>query len=341
MNNFSPFKNRVNNSGQGLAELSVFGALLLMVFGFLLRYGMQYNYQQQVKMEAFRRALEIAYESDASKSHEVVLVKDVHVPNPQDMFVQGDRQTIRETTSMLWSNSSRQMNYTDANSSSTVKYIFNPDKKFSGSGSSYTEIIGAKPAKNDVVVKEFTTAALTPPMNPILLTQDYLILKGVNSPYRVYSMDDTKVYLQEEGYGEKEVMVLMKDNPAVNCDNTYCPKAIVGEAHFGRAAPFASGFRYYPVHSVNGDKGEIPTSIVFLDSEAGQINTTYAKQQTENKDNLRHNRLVLDENSAQRESRDILSETENVTHVIITRDGERSPSFAFKNEMSKPWTTPK
>jgi hypothetical protein len=330
-------KNRANNSGQGLAEISVFGALLLMAFGFLIRYGLQYNYSQQVKMEAFRRSLKLAYDSDVAKSQDVIVVKDVHIPNPQDMFVQGDRQAIKASAGVLWNNGSQSADYSSTELKPTVKYIFNPDTKFSGSSSPYKQTSGT-PSEKDVIVKEFTTSELTAPQGGSVLEATRLILKGVTTPYTISSYStQSKVYQQDEGYGGKEVMVLMSS--AVDCNKQYCPKDLVEKVQFSTTVPLY--LRYFPIFNVTGDAGQPPQTITFVDSEAGEINSTYSAMQTENTVNNKHDRLILDEDSTARNSRDILDETENVTHVIITRGGDKSPTFVFKNEASKPWTTPK
>ena len=329
-------KNRINNRGQGLAELAVFGSLLLVVFGFLVRYGLQYNYKQEVKMEAFRRSLKMAYDSDTPKDQSVILVKDVHIPNPQDMFTQGDRQSVKAPASVYWSNvSSQKLDYSDTEQSPSTKYIYNPDHNFAESGSTYTLAPG-KPSDEDVIVKEFTTSALTPPQPGSVVVATPLTLKGVYTPITIASLAQAHVYEQEEG-AAKEVMILMRD-PSF-CEKQYCPKDLLEKVQFSRTVPLY--LDYYPVNTVTGDAGSPPATIDFVDSEAGEINTTLAIRQTENTVNDKHNQLVLTENSAVRNSTDILDETENVTHVIMTRDGDKSPTFVFKNEVSNLWTTPK
>ncbi len=73
------------DKAQSLTELATFGSVLLLVMSFFVRYGLQYIYQQDIKMRAFRMAL-----SDASTapdgSSSLVVVKDKHIPDPQDTF---------------------------------------------------------------------------------------------------------------------------------------------------------------------------------------------------------------------------------------------------------------
>ena len=79
----------ISRGGQALAELAVFGSLLLVLLGYLVSNVLRYDFQQQAKMEAFRRSLASASEtvfSTAPVSISTVLLEDRHIPNPQDPF---------------------------------------------------------------------------------------------------------------------------------------------------------------------------------------------------------------------------------------------------------------
>lgn len=56
------------NKAQAIAELAVFSSLFIFVFALLLQYGLQYNYQQETEMRAFRKALLKAYEGNGISS---------------------------------------------------------------------------------------------------------------------------------------------------------------------------------------------------------------------------------------------------------------------------------
>jgi hypothetical protein len=337
-----PIFNWRGQKAQSLAEVSVFGALLLLVFGFLLRYGLQYSYQQQVKMEAFRQSFKMAGESDLPRSQDVSLIKDVHIPNPQDTFAQGDRNTIRSSASIYRANSSG--NAEDAADSdpyggmSTIKYVFNPDQTFSQAGNTYNQIIGPN---NQLIVKEYTTEGLIDiPGLPIAWHN--VKLKGDTLPTKVDAASSTKVYQQSDGNGipnnnPKEVMVL-KNAGGRDCNVDYCPTDLLEQVEL--ALNTTSG-KYYPVYRVDGVVGSPPIQISLTNDEGGEITTELMNKQTENKVTSRHDQLVLTEGPAERKSQDILDETENVTHVIITNHGDDSPTFSFKNDFPTTWTTQK
>jgi len=72
---------------QSLAELAIFGTIILMLLGTLINYAVRFNAQQKTMQHAFRRAL--AQASGSRHSGAISLVRDVHVPSPQDPFGKG------------------------------------------------------------------------------------------------------------------------------------------------------------------------------------------------------------------------------------------------------------
>ena len=46
-----------DKKGQAILELAIFGAILIMLLGALINYGLRYNYQQLAMQRAFRKAL--------------------------------------------------------------------------------------------------------------------------------------------------------------------------------------------------------------------------------------------------------------------------------------------
>lgn len=60
---------RINtNRGQSLAELAVFGTVLLLCFTLLLKFGMSANYGHNIQMQGFRKAFVRAASSDSARS---------------------------------------------------------------------------------------------------------------------------------------------------------------------------------------------------------------------------------------------------------------------------------
>lgn len=72
--------------GQALLELAIFGSLLLLLLGALLNYGLNAEYNQQVMMESFRKALGIAAGQGTGA---VSVVRDNPLPNPSNPFAVG------------------------------------------------------------------------------------------------------------------------------------------------------------------------------------------------------------------------------------------------------------
>jgi len=312
-------QNTINHKGQSLVEIAVFGSLLLLLLGFLLDYGLQYNYQQEVKMEAFRRALRMAGESDLAKSQEIVLVKDLHIPDPGDRFALGQRAPFRGASSIFWSNKTSEENLTTPELTPSVRYTFNPDNDFE-----YGFFPGSA-WQTENINRTYTTA------NDIherggITTAGQLILRGVPDPYpprpgRVY--------------GPNEVMILMNAGGA--CEDVYCPKTILDEVRFLHDG----ASNYYPVIGVEGDVGQVPDEIRFADSEGGEINATLASRQVDNKVVDKHRSLTLTENPAQYQSAETLNDGEAIQHVIPTSSGDGGPTIIFRNEPVPTWTTQK
>lgn len=70
----------LNNKAQALSELAVFGTVLLGVLGFLLTYGMNSNYSDNMNMQSFRYALQKAYQAKGTYYNAQVLVMDYKAP---------------------------------------------------------------------------------------------------------------------------------------------------------------------------------------------------------------------------------------------------------------------
>ena len=85
---------------QAAVELAVFGSIILLAFSVLLMYGQRLDSQQQVKMEAFRRALQKAYERNSSVSY--TYKKEGRSFNLFGGFGQGQASTVSSTASVLW-----------------------------------------------------------------------------------------------------------------------------------------------------------------------------------------------------------------------------------------------
>ena len=106
-------------SGQAAVELAIFGSLILLAFSMLLMYGQRLDNQQQVKMEAFRRAMQKAYERNGSVSY--TLKKEGRTFNLFSGFGQGQPSTVGSTASVLWQKGLPG----DQNNETSESYAFN------------------------------------------------------------------------------------------------------------------------------------------------------------------------------------------------------------------------
>lgn len=92
-----------DKKGQAILELAVFGAILMMLLGVLLSYGLRYNYQQLSLQRSFRQALGTsAYSTKnyrpVSVSH--MLVENRHIPDPTHPFAIGTVTPISSSASI-------------------------------------------------------------------------------------------------------------------------------------------------------------------------------------------------------------------------------------------------
>jgi hypothetical protein len=99
-----------NHNGQSLVELASFGAVLLLCVGMLLQYGMQANYQQNLQMQTFRKAMRVAYYKTGPGSS-VSLSSTYHkgIPDPRDSWGNADRRPISASASVTWDNNLQSM----------------------------------------------------------------------------------------------------------------------------------------------------------------------------------------------------------------------------------------
>lgn len=93
-------KNRKSLTGQAAAEMAIFGTLILLCFSVLLTYGQRLDTQQQLKMEAFRKALQKAWERNSSVSYTVE--KDHRFFNLMGGFGQGQPSSLSASASVMW-----------------------------------------------------------------------------------------------------------------------------------------------------------------------------------------------------------------------------------------------
>jgi len=95
----------INQKAQALTELAVFGTVLLFCLALLIQFGLQINYQQNIQMQAFRKAQKLAYYKQGPGSPtSLVLIKDKPVVDPRDRWGFADRTPIGSGANITFSN---------------------------------------------------------------------------------------------------------------------------------------------------------------------------------------------------------------------------------------------
>ena len=80
--------------------MAILGSLILLALSVLLTYGQRLQLQQQLKMDAFRNAMQKAYERNSSASY--TLKKDVRMFNLFTPFGVGQQSTVGASASVMW-----------------------------------------------------------------------------------------------------------------------------------------------------------------------------------------------------------------------------------------------
>lgn len=88
-------KGILNRIGQSILELAILGTILVGILGLVVNYGLRYNYQQKVMMQAFRNAYNAAPEGGS-----YTLVVDKHIPNPSDPWGVGSVAPVSASASI-------------------------------------------------------------------------------------------------------------------------------------------------------------------------------------------------------------------------------------------------
>lgn len=136
--------NRQNNKGQAVAEMAVFGSLILFVFGILLSYLQRQNDQQYVQMEGFRRAMKEActYIDPGSDEGQGARVQMTMIENRRHADLSGDykkgsSQTLSSSANVFWAVPPLEQ---DAKVPNLIAYRINQDEKVEPRGDSAQEI---------------------------------------------------------------------------------------------------------------------------------------------------------------------------------------------------------
>jgi len=94
-----------SKKGQAILELALFGSILILCLGLLIRYGLSINYSQRLQMEAFRQAVKRAYSGrNTFVNASYTILEDKPIPNPADPFGASERSVFGASAGAVWSN---------------------------------------------------------------------------------------------------------------------------------------------------------------------------------------------------------------------------------------------
>lgn len=125
-------KSGYNNRGQAVAEMAVFGSLILLVFGVVLSYAQRLNEQQYTQMECFRRAQALAssyLDPDASDGQgakaQMTLIENRRSSDLSGDYRKGSPQTLSSSANVFWAVPSLEK---DAEVPNLIAYRINQDE---------------------------------------------------------------------------------------------------------------------------------------------------------------------------------------------------------------------
>jgi len=123
----------MNNKGQAVAEMAVFGSLILFLFGVLLSQMQSLTNQQYTQMETFRRALEKACNyrdpganDGAGASVSFSRIENIRQADLSDNYKKGNFATESGRANIMWSVPKQDK---DLRSASLTTYRINEDEK--------------------------------------------------------------------------------------------------------------------------------------------------------------------------------------------------------------------
>jgi hypothetical protein len=328
-----------NKKAQSITEIATFGSLLILALSFLIRYGMTYNHQQEVQMEAFRRALKEAQTGNyggLNAGPSMVLVKDVSLPDPSDRFGVGSRTALSSQANIILTNKLLDNitasdfspgNPLAANKLPKISYVINPTPT---AENTYT----------------YTTAKVVPKN----FKNDEFIAYILGEKYPIKPSSQTKI-VEEEATQKKYIKALLASG---NCNSVYCPTDLLTSADLDEDE--RDEVIIEPEGAVNGpatgakavdyQEGNIDAEKMVVDLS---IRNEKERVTPENVQGLlpasthivRGDSLTLTEDSKKTTSISQLSDTETVTHTIRKNSGSEDLVSSFPRGDSQTWTTPK
>ncbi len=156
-------------------ELAVFGAVALAALGFLIRIGMKMNYDQDIRMAAFRKGLAAARADNGTNQDSLGVVyhyiANRQMPNPTDGFMTLPRTRTEATAFVEWGDRFT-MAYRapipgslENGRKTTTRYVVRSDgveQTFRGSDFPYDYVFAGRAVDSfEGIVREFSTTNTT------------------------------------------------------------------------------------------------------------------------------------------------------------------------------------
>lgn len=239
-----------------MAELAVFGSIMLLVLSFLVRYAITTGNQQQLQMDVFRTALEKAYWG--VDRNETIVYRDFAMADPQDEYGVAARDVASASGLVTWEDPQE-----------------DPPEQAQAGGINYTFISGI----NNTVTysKSFSTAG----------KNDYVLQAGgtIQNITVTYPFYDTEVIIpaatsrmipydtkgKEESKGDALQILVIEDNPGTNsterCQTEYCPNDVITEVDIDN-----DGTTESILEAVGDTSGTLWVGV--MDPNEGQIDAT-------------------------------------------------------------------
>lgn len=323
----------INQKGQSLVELASFGAVLLFCLGILIQYGMRANYQQDLQMQAFRKAMKIAYyKHGPGAAASLSIIEDKAIPDPRDPWGFAGRQTVSASASVSWDSNLQALyidDFDEPEQDSDLPYqlieINDTQGAFktagyaaSGCNGSIMIVLENPPEKRESLHEEYREKTID-------CSQIKVLNRGteegeVGKLYPYVKIDELKHKISSadvDGDGELETIIAVKGTLYKCEDNGYCGGV--------------SSFKY-----VDQEEGDIDTKYAAIypweaekdrdgdgklsDEQQGLIgNSTLTK--------IDDNRLVKTDDSSEISTTTYLEGEQSITHYIRLNNKEEPEEY--------------
>ena len=296
----------MKNKAQALTELAIFGSILLFCVAMLLQFGLQANYQQEVQMESFRKAQQMAFNKRGpGATSSLVVVKNKAYPDPRDKFGFAESSPISADSSVVWD--------TDQSAQYVKKFEDQPDKGdlpaiyFNVEKVDLTQLNNTLPASQRPNVPKmagqndtfgFYTARYEKRAcsgSVTVVFEDRKHTKGTEYVTKTIPCSDIRVARLEGGFGSQTpanigTTLLMSPYYRSSSDSPIqkiTDADVDGDGQLERviAADASKTFLYIDYHDKHG-QGSVSPSATVADGGAIQIDSLYAQVGPEDKECL-------------------------------------------------------